>query len=135
MPFTARADWVAESALAYREHPGDVVAFRGAFWADYLAEPQAPLPWRAKLSGGGPAGVVGDLEAHLFDLAIWLLGVPIERVRAHVATVFPERENPNLAGILAQAGVHWASWSFRVYTRCGRSASTWSWKEKRVLCA
>lgn len=101
---TARADWAAESALVYRERLGHLAAFRGAFWADYLAEPQAPLPWRARLGGGGPAGVVGDLGAHLFDLVIWLLGAPIERVRAQVATVFPGRENPDLAGVLAQAG-------------------------------
>lgn len=100
---TARTDWAAETAVAYRERLGKVVAFRGAFLADYLADPRAPLAWRAKRVGGGPAGVVGDLGAHLFDLAVWLLDSPLGKVWARVATVFPGRENPDMAGVLAEA--------------------------------
>lgn len=101
---TARADWGAETAFQVRERLGEVVAFRGAFLADYLADPQAPVPWRARLSGGGRAGVVGDLGAHLFDLAAWLLGRPLEEVIARAAVLFPGRENPDWAGVIAQAG-------------------------------
>ncbi|AFV76329.1 putative dehydrogenase [Thermus oshimai JL-2] len=101
---TSRADWAAESALGYLGRLGTIIAFRGAFLADYLADPGAPIPWRARLSGGGPAGVVGDLGAHLFDLATWLLGRRLEEVQAHVAISFPGRENPDLAGILVRTG-------------------------------
>ncbi|RTH00225.1 oxidoreductase [Thermus scotoductus] len=99
---TARADWAAETAVRYREALGEVLTFRGAFLADYLADPQAPVPWRARVLGGGPAGVVGDLGAHLFDLAAWLLGGPLERLWARTVVVFPGRENPDWAGVLAQ---------------------------------
>ncbi|WP_053043520.1 Gfo/Idh/MocA family protein [Thermus filiformis] len=101
---TARADWAAETALAHRERLGEVLVFRGAFLADYLADPLSPLPWRARVSGGGPAGVVGDLGPHLFDLAAWILGHPLEQVQARTAVLFPGRENPDWAGVLAKAG-------------------------------
>ncbi|WP_172959237.1 Gfo/Idh/MocA family protein, partial [Thermus scotoductus] len=48
---TARADWAAETAVRYREALGEVLTFRGAFLADYLADPQAPVPWRARVLG------------------------------------------------------------------------------------
>jgi predicted dehydrogenase len=101
---TARADWAAETALAYRERLGEVVAFRGAFLADYLADPGAPIPWRARVSGGGPPGVVGDLGAHLFDLVHWFLDEPLDRVWARTAVLFSGRENPDWAGVIARSG-------------------------------
>ncbi len=101
---TARADWGAETAFRYRDRLGEVVAFRGAFLADYLADPKAPIPWRARLAGGGRPGVVGDLGAHLFDLAAWFLDQPLKAVFARTAILFPGRENPDWAGVLAQAG-------------------------------
>lgn len=106
---TARADWGAETAFQVLERLGEVVTFRGAFLADYLADPQAPVPWRGRLAGGGRAGVVGDLGAHLFDLAAWLLGKPLEEVIARTEILFLGRENPDWAGILARAGQTWGS--------------------------
>jgi len=106
---TARADWGAETAFQVRERLGEVVAFRGAFLADYLADPQAPVPWRGRLAGGGRAGVVWDLGSHLFDLTAWLLGKPLEEVIARTEILFLGRENPDWAGILARAGQTWGS--------------------------
>lgn len=48
--------------------------------------------------------MVGDLGAHLFDLASWIMDSPLERVRASVATLFPERENPDVAVALVGSG-------------------------------
>ncbi|RTI22254.1 Gfo/Idh/MocA family protein, partial [Thermus scotoductus] len=53
---------------------------------------------------GGPAGVVGDLGAHLFDLVAWLMGGRLEAVFADTARFFPERENPDWAVVSARLG-------------------------------
>jgi predicted dehydrogenase len=109
---TARADWAAETALAYRERLGEVVAFRGAFLADYLADPGAPIPWGARVSGGGPPGVVGDLGAHLFDLVHWFLDEPLDRPQTLSLEIEGERGGlrvvPALAGKAEEGRAYWA---------------------------
>jgi len=52
---------------------GDIYHFRGVYLQDWLADPHAPMSWRLnkEIAGSGPNG---DLNAHLIDLARYLVG-------------------------------------------------------------
>lgn len=56
---------------------GDPSLFRGRYWADYAADPGGPLSWRFK--GGPGSGALGDVGAHLIDIAEQVCG-PIAAV-------------------------------------------------------
>jgi len=52
---------------------GEIYHFRGVYLQDWLADPLAPMSWRLnkQIAGSGPHG---DLNAHLVDLARFLVG-------------------------------------------------------------
>lgn len=68
---------------------GRITNVRGAFFADYSANPKGALSWRfiRELAG---TGVLGDLMGHLADLAHYIVG-PIAEVSALTSTVHTER--------------------------------------------
>lgn len=74
---------VAEGAI------GRITNVRGAFFADYSADPKGGLSWRfiRRLAG---SGVLGDLMGHLVDLMHYVVG-PISEVCGVTKTVYPER--------------------------------------------
>jgi predicted dehydrogenase len=74
---------VAEGAL------GRITNVRGAFFADYSADPNGALSWRfiKRLAG---TGVLGDLMGHLIDLTHYIVG-PVGRVNAATSTVYSQR--------------------------------------------
>lgn len=74
---------VAEGSL------GRITNVRGAFFADYSAEPNGALSWRFIRHLAG-TGVLGDLMGHLIDLSHYIVG-PIKEVNAATSTVYTER--------------------------------------------
>ncbi|QPR39745.1 Gfo/Idh/MocA family protein [Brevibacterium casei] len=68
---------------------GRIINVRGAFFADYSAEPNGALSWRFVRNLAG-SGVLGDLLGHLTDLAHYVVG-PIDRVTGVSNTAYTER--------------------------------------------
>ncbi|MEX3599709.1 Gfo/Idh/MocA family protein [Kocuria carniphila] len=68
---------------------GRITNVRGAFFADYSAEPHGALSWRFLRELAG-SGVPGDLMGHLVDLVHYVVG-PITQVSGVKSTVYTER--------------------------------------------
>ncbi len=67
---------------------GEIYSFRAEYFRPSYVDPQRPLRWKASAAQG--AGALGDLGAHLIDLATWLLG-PFSKVCAQKRTFIKER--------------------------------------------
>lgn len=52
---------------------GDIYHFRGQFLQDWIMDPQFPLVWRLQKEIAG-SGSLGDLGAHVIDMARYLVG-------------------------------------------------------------
>jgi predicted dehydrogenase len=52
---------------------GDIHHFRSSYLQDWLADPKAPMTWRLDQAQAG-SGALGDLGAHVIDLARYLVG-------------------------------------------------------------
>jgi predicted dehydrogenase len=68
---------------------------RAVYLQDWLVDPDSPLTWRLQAAQAG-SGALGDLGAHLVDLARFLTGDEIAGVSALSATFIEER--PLLSG-------------------------------------
>lgn len=85
------------AVAAIREHVlggelGQPSLFRGRYWADYAADPGGPLSWRFR--GGPGSGALGDVGAHLIDVAEQVCG-PITAVSGgELATQITRRPVP-----------------------------------------
>ena len=64
--------------------------FRAVYLQDWLADPDAPMTWRMQAERAG-SGALGDLGAHIVDLARYLTGDEITGVSAISATFVRER--------------------------------------------
>ncbi|MER7107756.1 Gfo/Idh/MocA family protein [Streptomyces sp. NPDC000229] len=73
---------------------------RVTYLQDWLVDPDFPLTWRLERKHAG-SGALGDLGAHIVDLAQYLAGEPLVGVSALTETFV--RERPLLAG--ASAGL------------------------------
>ncbi|MFG3505072.1 Gfo/Idh/MocA family protein [Streptomyces sp. NPDC047821] len=73
---------------------------RVTYLQDWLVDPDFPLTWRLEREHAG-SGALGDLGAHIVDLAQYLAGEPLVGVSALTETFV--RERPLLAG--ASAGL------------------------------
>ncbi|WP_263247161.1 Gfo/Idh/MocA family protein [Saccharopolyspora rosea] len=62
---------------------GALTLFHGRYWCDYAADPRGPLSWRFK--GGPGSGALGDIGAHVIDVAEHLCG-PIDSVSGGALT-------------------------------------------------
>ncbi|MFI5770304.1 Gfo/Idh/MocA family protein [Streptomyces sp. NPDC051658] len=71
---------------------------RAAYLQDWLVDPESPLTWRLERERAG-SGALGDLGAHIVDLAQYLAGEPLVGVSA-VSETFV-RERPRLTGPVA----------------------------------
>jgi predicted dehydrogenase len=69
---------------------GTLRHFRAAYLQDWLADPDAPMTWRMQAERAG-SGALGDLGAHIVDLARYLTGDEITGVSAISATFVRER--------------------------------------------
>ncbi|WP_406144362.1 Gfo/Idh/MocA family protein [Streptomyces sp. NBC_01012] len=68
---------------------------RATYLQDWLVDPGSPLTWRLERERAG-SGALGDLGAHIVDLAQYLAGEPLVGVSAMSETFV--RERPVLAG-------------------------------------
>lgn len=68
---------------------GEIYHWRGVYLQDWIMDPEFPLVWRlqADVAGSGPHG---DLNAHITDLARWLVG-DIDEVVGMKKTFIEER--------------------------------------------
>ncbi len=64
--------------------------FRAVYLQDWLTDPDAPMTWRMQAERAG-SGALGDLGAHIVDLARYLTGDEVAGVSAVSATFTPER--------------------------------------------
>ena len=69
---------------------GPLRHFRAVYLQDWLADPGAPMTWRMQAERAG-SGALGDLGAHLVDLARYLTGEEVTGVSAVSATFVTER--------------------------------------------
>ncbi len=77
---------VADGAL------GDLTQFHGRFFSMYGSDPLGLLSWRFDQAISG-YGVLGDIMAHVTDMALFL-GGPIKRLVSNKHTFIPERPLP-----------------------------------------
>jgi predicted dehydrogenase len=68
---------------------GEIHHFRASYLQDWLVDPTAPSSWRLDAGEAG-SGALGDLGAHIIDLARYLVG-EISSVGAVTRTFVPER--------------------------------------------
>jgi predicted dehydrogenase len=81
---------------------GDIYHFRGVYLQDWIVDPKFPLVWRLRKELTG-SGAHGDLNAHIIDLALWLVG-GITEVTGMMKTFITERPLPSEEGSLAAKG-------------------------------
>jgi predicted dehydrogenase len=84
---TLAADWVAQGRL------GTVRHIRAAYLQDWIVDPDFPLVWRLRREAAG-SGALGDIGAHIVDLAQFLTGQRIEGVCALTETFVKDRPLP-----------------------------------------
>ncbi|GAA2249778.1 oxidoreductase [Streptomyces ruber] len=88
VPATALARrMVAEDRIGALRH------VRVTYLQDWLVDPEAPLTWRLRKELAG-SGALGDLGAHIVDLAQYLAGEPVVGVSALTETFVRERPLP-----------------------------------------
>ncbi|MET8569765.1 Gfo/Idh/MocA family oxidoreductase [Streptomyces sp. NPDC004783] len=88
VPATALARrMVAEGRIGRLRH------VRVAYLQDWLVDPEAPLTWRLRKELAG-SGALGDLGAHIVDLAQYLAGERLAGVSALTETFVRERPLP-----------------------------------------
>ncbi|GIV12763.1 MAG: oxidoreductase [Fimbriimonadales bacterium] len=68
---------------------GTIYHFRGTYLQDWIVDPNFPLVWRLRKEIAG-SGVHGDLNAHIIDLARYLVG-EIEEVCGMMHTFIKQR--------------------------------------------
>src|ERR1700730_10438344 len=74
---------------------GTIRHFRARYLQDWLADPSSPHTWRLTRSSAG-SGALGDLGAHVIDLARFLVGEPAS-VSAVLKTFTTERPGGTVA--------------------------------------
>jgi len=82
---------------------GEIYHFRGIYQQGWLVDPNFPLAWRLRKEKAG-YGSLGDLGAHVIDLARYLVG-EVEEVLCTERTFIKERPKPIVEdGLVAIAG-------------------------------
>jgi predicted dehydrogenase len=69
---------------------GEVRHVRAQYLQDWIADPQAPFSWRLDKSRAG-SGALGDIGAHIIDLAQFITGDTITEVTGSTRTFVTER--------------------------------------------
>ncbi len=89
------------AAMIRRGDLGRIFHFRARYLQDWILDPSFPLVWRLRkeVAGSGPHG---DLNAHLVDLAHFLVG-PIAEVCGATETFVKKRPLPEGGGALGAA--------------------------------
>jgi predicted dehydrogenase len=77
---------------------------RAQYLQDWIVDPEAPLSWRLDKTKAG-SGALGDIGAHIVDLAQFITGDVIGRVSGRLRTFVDERPLPTEhAGLAGTAG-------------------------------
>ncbi|HEY8045850.1 MAG TPA: Gfo/Idh/MocA family oxidoreductase [Streptosporangiaceae bacterium] len=76
---------------------GEIRHVRASYLQDWLADPAFPLTWRLQREHAG-SGALGDLGAHIVDLAQFLTGQLIAGVSGVATTFVPKRPIPGGSG-------------------------------------
>ncbi|HUY49564.1 MAG TPA: Gfo/Idh/MocA family oxidoreductase [Streptosporangiaceae bacterium] len=82
---------------------GTVRHFRASYLQDWLVDPSFPLTWRLQAGHAG-SGALGDLGAHIVDLAQYLTGDLVVGVSGVTATFVGERPLPSGAAAQMPSG-------------------------------
>jgi predicted dehydrogenase len=69
---------------------GSIRHVRASYLQDWLTDPSFPLTWRLRKESAG-SGALGDLGAHVIDLAQYLTGEPLTAVSGTTTTFVTER--------------------------------------------
>jgi predicted dehydrogenase len=72
---------------------GELRHVRGAYLQDWLVDPAVPLAWRMRRELAG-SGAIGDIGAHVIDLAQFLTGERLSALSARTRTFVTERPLP-----------------------------------------
>jgi predicted dehydrogenase len=84
---------------------GEIRHVRGQYLQDWIVDPSFPLVWRLDRTKAG-SGALGDIGAHIIDLAQYVTGELITGVSGLTETFIEERPLPTEAsGLSAEAGV------------------------------
>src|SRR4051794_11811375 len=75
---------------------GDIRHWRAVYLQDWIVDPQFPLVWRLQKELTG-SGALGDIGAHIIDLARFLVG-PIAEVTGTLSTFIKERPLETASG-------------------------------------
>lgn len=88
---------------------GDIRNFRARYLQDWLHDENAPMSWRLQREFAG-SGALGDIGAHITDLAHMLIG-PIESVSGLLATAVNTRPLEQPTGELTHGDVTVDDWT------------------------
>jgi predicted dehydrogenase len=84
---------------------GDIRHVRAQYLQDWIVDPEFPLVWRLQKDKAG-SGALGDIGAHIIDLAQHITGERLTGVSGLMETFVKERPLPEAsAGLSASAGV------------------------------
>lgn len=72
---------------------GEVIHFYGTHNEDYLASPNTPIDWHCYRAKAG-LGALGDIGAHIVNMAQYLLATDIVSVSGDLQTVIKHRPDP-----------------------------------------
>jgi predicted dehydrogenase len=72
---------------------GELRHVRGAYLQDWLVDPAVPLAWRMRSELAG-SGAIGDIGAHVIDIAQFLTGERLTALSARTRTFVTERPLP-----------------------------------------
>ncbi len=82
---------------------GTIRHVRATYLQDWIIDPDFPLTWRLQAEQAG-SGALGDLGAHIVDMAQYVTGARITGVSALTETFIGERPLPEAASGLAGTG-------------------------------
>jgi predicted dehydrogenase len=82
---------------------GEVRHVRGTYLQDWIIDPEFPLVWRLQKDKAG-SGALGDIGAHVVDMAQFVVGDRLAGVSALTETFITERPLPTASSGLSAAG-------------------------------
>ncbi len=82
---------------------GQVRHVRGAYLQDWIVDPEFPLVWRLQADRAG-SGALGDIGAHIVDMAQFVTGDRLTGVTALTETFVRERPLPEASSGLSASG-------------------------------
>ncbi|MDX6361520.1 MAG: hypothetical protein QOC85_523, partial [Streptomyces sp.] len=90
-------------ALVQEGRVGTVRHVRTVYLQDWIVDPEFPLVWRLQKEHAG-SGALGDIGAHIIDLAQFMVGEQLTGVSALTETFVKERPLASSSGGLAGTG-------------------------------